>query len=822
MSLPEIEYSKELLQWYESHVQPFLRGKLQDFKIDELDKDSRRLKRMLDVLDTELAVCLLGSSGIGKSTLINALVGGRQAVVPSGGVGPLTAQALVVRYGEQSGFEVEYHGPQSLWRTIFGLQQSYRTELGPPPADVEIKPEAIGLEESDLPAEDDDKAGEDSSEAADGERRRRALREQLRRRAQLLVTGAQDEERDLRYLLDSMREAAGSQRIWGTVADPADAGRIRGIQEALASGTTKVTGDVDDPQFQEALRAHATGYLAPLIKNLTIFWPSVLLQQGITLVDLPGVGIVSDVHKSITRKWIREKARALVLVVDHRGLTESLAAALRESEFLNSLLYSADEPEDDPILMVVVTRIDDLASTAYQQDKSKKKFEHFRDAVNMAKERLRADMQRHLDEIWLADASATEARKQVVRNLLASMQVHPLSAPEYAKFLADDEDDRPFLREAGQTGVPEFIESLRRQAFERRTKVHRRLAEQADLFRERAVTTIRLIEAQWGSETRAEEEVRQLRGDLDHFIRPLREELLTRQGAYRNFLKKTAPQRINDLVEGAKQKAIRDIERYLRRLGDSHWMTLRASVRRGGRYSGASDINLPNECALRFEEPIAEVWSKVILQDIRNETRDYADACVKIVEEVAAWALKQGARVQSKMIEAQRDAIRADAKKLVNVGREMVEEVREEARSQLIAVIEEPIRKECQSFVRKNLDVGRGVKQRILDLYAELAGKVVVAAEEPAVKILRKLFKQVESEIVEAFADNQDPLKSLSEAIVTSQQQYLERSDAQKRRHVLSVLRALREACPRAPGMEAEEGDENLDVEDGAEILSIN
>ena len=74
-----------------------------------------------------------------------------------------------------------------------------------------------------------------------------------------------------------------------------------------------------------------------------------------TLVDLPGVGIVRDVHKDVTRRWIREKARALVLVVDHRGLQESLAEALKQSEFLNSLLYSADEPVDDPILMVAVT-----------------------------------------------------------------------------------------------------------------------------------------------------------------------------------------------------------------------------------------------------------------------------------------------------------------------------------------------------------------------------------------------------------------------------------------------------------------------------------
>src|SRR4029077_7543009 len=95
------------------------------------------------------------------------------------------------------------------------------------------------------------------------------------------------------------------------------------------------------------------------------------LAKGITLVDLPGVGIARDQNTGVTREWIREKADALVLVVDHRGMTESLAEALRKSEFLNSLLYSVDEPENDPIVMVAITRIDDIAQGRYRQDRSK-------------------------------------------------------------------------------------------------------------------------------------------------------------------------------------------------------------------------------------------------------------------------------------------------------------------------------------------------------------------------------------------------------------------------------------------------------------------
>lgn len=801
----ELRHTKQLLDWYDRAARSFLEKTVPAEKSAEFDKDRELLLKAVAVADDEVAVCFLGASGIGKSTLINAMVGGGQAVVPSGGVGPLTAQALVVRSRPQKGLEVEYHGRGRILRTVFGLEQMFKADLGSVDAPESLL-ELTDVEEDELPEDVADAATDEGtaleSDTVDANAERVAKRERFRRSAQLLVTGNQDVDRELKYLLDSLREVAGGKRIWGTAPDATDAERLEGIRRALELAnegkTFSLDGSASDNEFERNLRDHATGYLAPLIKNLTLDWPNSELAGDITFVDLPGVGVVRDVHVDITRKWIREKAQALVLVVDHRGMTEPLAEALRRSEFLNSLLYSADEPEDDPIVLVAITRIDDVAGERYRQDKSKKKFEHFRELVEEARERLRNELQHRLEEIWLNDPSVSEARKQVVHNLLATLQVHPISAPEYAKLVAEDEDDPSFLKQLEQTGVPKLIESIESLARNRRGKAMMRLKERATVFREQLVTTLKLIEAQWESESRAEEEAARLRADLEVFIQPLRVELANRQGAYRNFLKRTIPQRVEDLIQTAKAKASKDIDRYLTRLWQSHWMTLRASVRRGGRYSGASDINLPTEFALRFEEPIAQAWGTEILKDIRRETKDYADDCVRIVEEVAEWALGQGARVQPALVEAQRDAIRADAKKLQSVGREMVKEMRDEAKAQLVNAIEAPIKLECAGFVRKNLDVGPGVKQRILDLYEQLSDRVTEAAEAPAKKILLKLFRDVEKEILAAFAERQNPLDTIFEAIVSSQQKYLERSDAQRRKRILSELRSVTSEMPGA------------------------
>src|SRR5207244_1424856 len=116
------------------------------------------------------------------------------------------------------------------------------------------------------------------------------------------------------------------------------------------------------------------------------------------------------------------------------------------------------------------------------------------------------------------------------------------------------------------------------------------------------------------------------------FIEPHRKDFYSRQGAFREFLKNTIPQRIEALVKEASRKAEKDIDLYLASLRYAHWSTLRAAVRRGGTFHGSRHIDLPNDFALRFEEPIAEVWGKAILKEVRSKTKEFGDDCVDLVE----------------------------------------------------------------------------------------------------------------------------------------------------------------------------------------------
>jgi molecular chaperone DnaK (HSP70) len=199
---------------------------------------------------------------------------------------------------------------------------------------------------------------------------------------------------------------------------------------------------------------------------------------------------------------------------------------------------------------------------------------------------------------------------------------------------------------------------------------------------------------------------------------------------------------------------------------------------------------------MSFEDPVAEAWGKSILTELRKRTREFSDDCLGFVDRVVEWAKEQGGRVQPRLIEAQRDAIAADTKHLTTVGKNVVDELRENVKAELCKAIEGPIRRKCQAFVNKNEHVGTGVRNRILDLFDELADEAIEAAQAPAKKVLLQNYQKVEAEIVEAWRNHTDPLAAAAEAIVSSHEDSVKRSDAQRRKKILEEIDQILDSVP--------------------------
>ena len=773
----------------------------------------------------EVTVCFLGNSGVGKSTLLNALAAGASQILPAGGIGPLTAQATEVRYSEEKCFHVVYHPKKNLWRLAFALEARLQAERraakkksGIVSVEVIEDDASIGLSElaSELAHEElsevlqqaqvdpalslEDGAGEVQDEL-----------EGLIKQAKNIVCGKQFSEQPLEYLVDALRQACGYDPKWGSVIESEDMlriDRIRQIMHSSKDDRSYERREGSDPKgFQADMTAHAAGFLSPLIERIEVGWPSNLLKSGVVLVDLPGIGIAQDSYRDVTKSYVRDKARAVIVTVDRAGPTESTMDLLRTSGYWQRLVGAADDPSSDACTMLIaVTRVDDVTQTEWQNLTSNleegspkpKKREVFLRLVDEFKPRMKSQIVEQLGKISdSSNESVNVAREQARRSIIDSLEIHPVSAPELRKILLDDEDDRPFLMNSEQTGIPRLqasLASLAQREAERQRLAIEELKEQlsASLFSE-----MQLIEARWKQENRAEEEAERLETALTPILTAKKEEYRARAASFRNFLDETVQAKIEALVLEAQIAAEKDVKDYLVSLRGAHWGTLRAAVRRGGTFYGSRNINLPDDIAGYFLEPMAAVWGQKLLRVMRSKTADLANDTVQMVHELCSWAVENGgATIKKPLLQAQQDRIAALAKQIKTVGKEAVDELRLTVKSELSTTIRKPIKSACEQFVKNGNDIGPGVKKRILELFSDLALVATTAARDPAMSILQENANRVRMEVQQELKKGGDPLQDTADLIIESHEARVRRSDAQKRRIVLAEVGEVIESFP--------------------------
>lgn len=807
----------DVLVWFEQYAKPFLQ-KYGPERLSSLESDYLRLKRLMEKPEA-VTICFLGNSGVGKSTLLNALAAGDRQVLPAGGIGPLTAQATEVRYNPERQFRVTYHPKGHLWKLTFALEARLNAEkreamrmsggacdeLLPNGSDL-----AVELTAADI-ADAIDRANVDG-DAREVEVLHDGLDGYIKQ-AKNIVCGDQFSDRSLNYLVDALRLACGQAIKWNSQIDGMDLERIKRVQQILKSPKSDRTHErregSDPAGFLHDMVDHAAGFLSPLIERIEVGWPSDLLQSGVVLVDLPGVGIAQDAYRNVTSSYVREKARAVIVAVDRAGPTESTVELLRTSGYWERLIGASDDPASDACAMLIaVTRVDDVTQTEWEKRVSAlppgaprpKKREVFAQLVEEFKPRMKAQISEQLAKIGeSSNKSVNTAREQARASILDSLEIHPVSAPELKKILADDEDARPFLSDIEQTGVPKLQRSLMTLAANERAA----RMEEIQTVTERLATAlhgeIQLIASTWQEDNRAESEAERLESALKPVLDDKKGEYRARAAAFREYLEETVQAKIEALVLEARSVAEEEVAKYLYRLRNAHWATLRAAVRRGGSFYGSQNINLPEDITSYFQEPMAAVWGQKLLRDMRKRTGDLSDDLVQMVQELCDWANEHGgATVNKKMLATQQERIVLLAEQMKSVGKEAVDELRDTVKNELAKTIRGPIKASCDKFVREGNDLGPGVKYRIIELFNSLARTATESAKGPAIKILTENAARVRADIQAELRTGGNPIQDTGDLIVEKHEDRIRRSDAQRRR---GVLREVQEVISNYPGV---------------------
>lgn len=804
--------SEDVINWYERHAKPFLEKHAPD-RLPSLEADYQRLKRLKAKSD-EVTICFLGNSGVGKSTLLNALAAGDSHVLPAGGIGPLTAQATEVRYSAEKRFRVIYHPKGHLWKLTFALEARLNFEKR---ATQKLTDGSMAVEadttSTDLTTELSESDIEESAERAlmtpstsePDEPKQDGLDGYIKQ-AKNIVCGDQFSDRSLPYLVDALRLACGKEPRWGADIDPTDLVRVKRVNEILKapkgdrSHERREGGDMRG--FQQDMLDHAAGFLSPLIERIEVGWPSDLLKTGVVLVDLPGVGIAQDAYREVTSSYVRDRARAVIVTVDRAGPTESTMDLLRTSGYWERLVGASDDPTSDACgMLIAVTKVDDVTQTEWEKRTADldegtprpKKRDVFAQLVEEFKPRMKAQIREQLGKIGeSANDAVNAAREQARTSILESLEIHPVSAPELKKILRDDEDDRAFLTDIEQTGVPELQRSLKTLAETERNTRDSLIRQMSDRLATASRGEIQLIESSWQQETRAEDEARRLEEALEPVLKVKKEEYRARAAAFREFLKETVPEKINSLVLEAREVAQTDVTNYLQDLRGYHWATLRAAVRRGGVFDGRRTINLPDDITGFFQEPMAAVWGQKLLRDIRRRTGELSDDVVQIVKELCDWAnANAGASVNKKLLDTQQERISLLADQMKSVGKEAVDELRDTVKKELSKTIRGPIKAACEKFVQDGNDYGPGVKYRILELFNSLSETSTRAAKAPAIKILTENAASVRADIQKELKKGGDPIQDTVNLIVEKHEDRVRRSDAQRRRGILQEIQAV-------------------------------
>ncbi|HEX2569295.1 MAG TPA: dynamin family protein [Polyangia bacterium] len=809
--------ARQLMELYQERLRPWLTDYIKG-DIVSLDQAAAVVGHALE-RKTRLAIGFVGESQVGKSSLINALLG--RSALPSGGIGPLTAQATQVRYAEEDRLEVAYHGRAQVrgMRLILEKGLARKGELTLAAADPEPKTEGAEAGETRALARglEVELLGPRSGEGGEGMESDTEARQEAEERFQYMLDqawsmlgGVQPHEAGSgparppnAVLVDGLRAILGEpvRKPEALVAFQANIEEVRRKLSTTETITASSAGGAGG--FERALRSRATGHLAPLVRELTVGLHSDFART-FTLVDLPGIGVQGDPGALVAEQFVADGGDALVVVMRNSGLTDAVARLLERTQVITRLLMEGDTPT--PVhVMIAVTHLDDVAKTRYQEaakaarasgERPPDKHRLFQDLAGQMAEKIRTQVRDALLRSPAFEELGEEQRGRRVARIDAlcrAMDVICVSAPDYMALIEGFEEDA-FLRDREATNVPVFrgqLEVLARRATEHRTQAiataEREMCALMDAHLRSIATTYQSgrgkAVTQWES----------FRGELEHVAQGLREQMKASHGELLAHLQNTLPAQIRLLCREAETGALKKLS-LLRRHGEGlPYPSLNAALRRGGVW-GRRNINYPEALTMKFVDTIALDWEPRIVEGIRGSIRKGAERDLKLVEALCERAQELDEHIVGDAeIAVQRQILQQKARACIAWTGDRLEKLTAGVRQALGSKIGSVMEGACQVAIRAGANRDRGAKRRILEAFEQGGTEASERAREHAERLLDQHYQALVMELREGYlAEHHDPVTDALRRLTADELMQARRADAAQQEAVLKEVAAWR------------------------------
>ena len=708
----------------------------------------------------EVEISLVGGTGAGKSTLVNALIGER--VLPISNMKACTAAISEVSYCSD-GYKAKVE---------FLSRDEWEKEISLLRADIS--------DSSELSADDGTKQPQRAVSRAAVDRLWTVYRES-------------DDTPKNEFDCFSLKETEE-------------------VKEALDKGYVEFSAEVGkDFSKRVAVYLDSKHRFWPIVKTVSISGPFESLKDGAKLVDLPGVNDPNEAREAVTKKHLKTCRFVWIVFNIKRALTADTMSLMQSDDFLRQIVMDGRADA----LTFVGTASDDIDIETALEEFSLTEDASTPEVIAARNSETRKIVTDQLDDLGSRMAElANESQKmaEALAKKLKRSQVITVSAREHLRLSGLARTQVAGLETVEQTEIPQLqqhmneicrgygveahIATLDRQLNTLVQEIKREISSQRAGLKERVVATAKQKEDLRAAEKAARDFlVRDLEDSRERFVQDLQ----------------SSEQLLAERIRRAVDRAHSELDDTLRRWSRTHHGTIRAVCRRGGVYVGTGGRNdFPEDLCKPILNGIAFAWTDFFGDKLTQLLEKWSSKLQGNAEEYRRQLMDRIS--QSKIVLP--NEVQAGVKGIFNTTEKIVDEILSQIRGEMETKITEKqrtlyervpdqVQANMQSaFEEASQETGAGMKQRMIDILSVHAKEVSKVMFDDAQKALLDGVRSLNDWLAKKYqkmAQRVEKNAGLASEHLTIGPGELDESKLQEQQELLTDLESLLKECLAPP-----------------------